>query len=76
MTKLLLNEIIELKERRKVLEAELGLSTEDIHIFNKNEIQQIIQHKNDEETYYNLEEVALKLQEDTELYLEKHLNND
>jgi len=72
MTKLLLNEIIELKEKRKVLEAELGLSTEDIHIFNKSEIQQIMQHKNDEETYYNLEEVALKIQEDIDLYLEKH----
>lgn len=76
MTKLLLNEIIELKEKRKVLEAELGLSTEDIHIFNKDEIQQIIQHTNDEKTYYNLEEVALKLQEDTDLYLEKHSSVD
>jgi len=76
MTKLLLNEIIELKEQRKVLEAELGLSTEDIHIFNKDEIQQIIQHTNDEETYFNLEEVALKLQEDTDLYLEKHSSVD
>lgn len=76
MTKLLLNEIIELKEQRKVLEAELGLSTEDIHIFNKDEIQQIIQHTNDEKTYYNLEEVALKLQEDTDLYLEKHSSVD
>lgn len=73
MTNLLLNEIIELKEKRKVLEAELGLSTEDIHIFNKDEIQQIIHHKNDEEAYYNLEEVALKIQEDTDLYLEKHI---
>ncbi|MGB3368499.1 MAG: hypothetical protein WBA54_13470 [Acidaminobacteraceae bacterium] len=72
MTELLLNEIIELKEKRKVLEAELGLSTEDIHIFNKNEIQQIMQHENDEETYYNLEEVALKLQEDIDLYLGEH----
>lgn len=76
MTKLLLNEMIELKEKRKVLEAELGLSTEDIHIFNKGEIQQIIHHKNDEETYYNLEEVALKLQEDTDLYLQRHSSND
>ena len=72
MKDLLLNEIIELKERRKVLEAELGLSTEDIHIFNKNEIREIVNHRNDEETYYHLEEVTTRLQEDTELYIKRH----
>lgn len=75
MTRLLINEIIELREKRKVLEAELGLSREDIHIFNKNEIHQIIHHRNDEKAYYDLEDVSIKLQEDRELFLVQHDKN-
>lgn len=66
----LVNEIIELKEKRKVLEAELGLSRDDVHIFNRSEKFQIASHKNEIEAYYELEDVTNRLKEDENIMRE------
>ena len=71
MPEKLINEIIELKERRRVLEAELGLSIEDIKVFNKNEINLIKIHKNDVHAYEQLEDVVTKLKENEEILMEQ-----
>lgn len=57
----LLNKIISLKEERRVLEIELGLSSDDPHVLSRNEISEIEEDLNVEKVYNELEEVNLKI---------------
>lgn len=57
----LLNRIITLKEERKILEIELGLSSDDPHVLSRNEISGIEEDINVEKIYNELEEVNLKI---------------
>ncbi|BEP29546.1 hypothetical protein [Helicovermis profundi] len=61
MNKILINQIITLREKRKVLEAELGLSSENAHIFSKIEMNLIKQEINSEHAYYTLEKIKHEL---------------
>jgi len=64
----LLNEIINLKERRNVLEMECGISEKDKHIFSRTEMKEIRKTNDDINACYMLESVNEQIEEDEQLF--------
>lgn len=69
MDRKLLNEIVNLKEKRQILMAECD-STINENLFSRTELAQIKEHRNDHQASIELEVVNLWIKEDERLFME------
>lgn len=69
MDKQLLNEIINLKEKKRMLMAECNCNINE-KTFSKMELKQIKKHRHDEQACRTLEVIEAAIKEDEELFLE------
>ncbi|BEP28425.1 hypothetical protein [Helicovermis profundi] len=76
MKKALINQIISLREKRKIIEAELGLSSENTHIFSKEEMLLIKQDINNEKAYKELEDINLELINTEDQFFKEYSETD
>jgi hypothetical protein len=61
--KIIIDELIELKEYKKVLEAQAGIILEGIKIFSKEEIHEISQKRNHEDLEFRIKAVNEEIRE-------------
>lgn len=73
--KQLLNEIINLKERRHVLEAECGTANYNMNIFSKKEIHQMSEDMENMNTCVALSMVSSMIDRDEEEFRKAHRKN-
>lgn len=68
----LLNEIIQLKEEKKLYEAVCGNREIDRHIFNKHEQERMRNLRRDSRVEITLENVSRNLEEDEKTFRQEH----